>query len=225
MGARFLSTDLKGYTITFRYNDGYMQEVPILSYSYMGALEGACVKIETDKDFKHNLADVDEIRIVDPSIGEIFKKIGAGAKKVAHEVKEKGTKFLAGVKKGLVKGAEVAGQVRVLPSAMKEAYVYGKERGAFVPPEERVEPTPAPTPIYTTVEPVQVQPQIPITPITVTRATPEEPARWDRKELMRLADQTRSGDATVKAVATGYLRRFYPEVYEELRSPSIQPSG
>lgn len=177
----YLSRGLKGFTVTFTYKDKVKQEVPIVARSYREALEGACVKIETDKDRVHNLEDVDELRIVDPSIGEVLKKIGAGARKAVTTTARTGKAFVT-------KTAEVAGEIKATPQALREAYQYGKERGRYVPPEKRAV------------------------------AVPSEPStpRWDRKEIMRLVDQTKSSDVTVRVTAIGYLKRFYPEVYEEL---------
>jgi len=203
---RLLSTDLKGYTVTFVYKDGIRQEVPILAKSHQEALQGACFIIDHDKDKIHNLDDVDQVRIVDPTIGEVLRAVGVGAKraigiakeaagKVVEKAKEVAPMVGVAAKKAITIAKEVTpkvavgirkipyavGRLRALPEELRQELRREYERGRF----ERVR---------------------------VERPTP----RWDKREILRLVDMTKSGDVSVRVMARAYLRKFYPEVYSEL---------
>jgi len=172
---QLLSTDLKGYTVTFVYKDGIRQEVPILAKSHQEALQGACFIIDHDKDKVHNLDDVDQVRIVDPTIGEVLRVVGVRAKRVVGKAVAKAREIIPKVGVAIGKVPYALGRLRALPEELRREY----ERGRF----ERVE-----------------------------RPTP----RWDKREILRLVDMTKSGDVSVRVMARAYLRKFYPEVYSEL---------
>jgi len=138
---QLLSTDLKGYTVTFVYKDGIRQEVPILA----------------------------------PTIGEVLRVVGVRAKRVVGKAVAKAREIIPKVGVAIGKVPYALGRLRALPEELRREY----ERGRF----ERVE-----------------------------RPTP----RWDKREILRLVDMTKSGDVSVRVMARAYLRKFYPEVYSEL---------
>lgn len=210
-----LSPNLKGYTVTFIYSDLTVQEVPILSSSYEDAFEGACVKINNDEDRIHNLEDVEEIHIVDPSIGEILKKIGSSAKEYTKRIAEKGKEFV-------VQAAKTAGKIP--PAVERAAYEYGRVKGAPARFKAEME-----TQYRRGLEgkPIAVEKPTKEPEIATEKSTEEsEDLRWDRKEIIRLIDDTKTSDLAIKASAVAILRKHYPEVYMEITQPSVivQPS-
>jgi hypothetical protein len=189
-----LDGNVKGFTVKFRYKDGKTEEVHLIARDYEEALEGSLWKVSHEQGMKHDCKDVDEITIVDPDLGEILHKIGAGARTVATSAYRAGRGFV----RGLPKVAYATGRVAGVPSAMRESYREGKEAGL---PED--------------VQRAKV----------VARAynIGASETRWDKGEILRLLDQARSNDVTVHAMAVGYLKRYYPEVYAELMQHPHHP--
>jgi hypothetical protein len=182
----FLDDNVKGYTVKFSYKDGRKEKVHLLARDYEEALEGSLWKITHEQGVKHHCRDVQEITIEDPDLGEVLHKIGAGARRVATGAYRTGRGFV----RGLPRVAHGVGEVAGTPEAMREQYRLGKQE-------------------HLPVDIAAAQ--------RVGRARRiEQEARWDKAEIMRLVDQSKSSDITVRATALGYLKRYYPEVYSEL---------
>jgi len=135
----------KAYTIGIRLKSGETIEIPCI---LKGGAQGwtDAMKIAHERIMKIDPDQVDEIEIVDPSIGEVLHKIGHGAASVVRGI-AKGVqklpavarKVYGGVKKVAMESAHAAGRAMAAPAEIREEY----QRAL----EERPEVTPAVRPM------------------------------------------------------------------------------
>jgi len=194
--AELLEAGFKGWTITVKYQDGTMEDVPCIAKTWKEALEKA------EPQFQHiNTKAVDEIVIVDPDLGEVFHKIGAGARRVAGGI-AKGVKFAVrkvretggAIRRRAVGAAETLGRIAGTPAEMREAYEAGREYR--MPEEEMIE---APPPQIEETGPIAVPGQ---------RVVSEE--QW-RREAVPLYTRGVQQPMVTEAAAPQIPRRVIPE--------------
>jgi hypothetical protein len=120
----------KAWVIGVRYKDGSTEEIPIIAKTYQEALRKAKPKMNQCKE------QIDEITIVDPSIGEVLHKLGAGARKAARKI-AKGVKMLpAKVEKLGLKAARKLGRIWAQPEQMREAFAAAKAERPWLTEEQ-----------------------------------------------------------------------------------------
>jgi hypothetical protein len=135
----------KGWMITVKYKDGSTEDIPVIAKNYEEAMKKAKPKMNQRAE------QIQEIVIVDPSIGEILHKVGAGAARVARAIGRgawRGVKALAraakkapgAVERAAIKAATAIGKVEALPEEMREAEEIGRARRPGIIPAEAGEP-------------------------------------------------------------------------------------
>lgn len=140
---RLLAAGFKGWTIGVTYKDGSTEQIPIVARSYQEALRMARPKMNQVS------SQVYEIVIVDPSLGEILHKVGAGAARVAKSIGRgvyrvaKGAATVAGkaIKAGVVGAAKLSEEikdVRAEAEAAREGRPFGGESPLTVSKAEKV---------------------------------------------------------------------------------------
>jgi hypothetical protein len=132
-----LDAGFKGWLIGVKYKDGSTEEIPIIAKNYTEALRKARPKMN------QAASQMDEIVIIDPSIGEILHKVGAGARRAAHAI-ARGVKMVPGIARRVyragereaLKAARRLGRISALPAEIGEAYEIGAAyRPGIVPAE------------------------------------------------------------------------------------------
>jgi len=139
---QMIAAGFKGWTITIKYKDGKIEDIPLIAKD----IDGAWAKARPQM---HDVDNIHEIVIVDPKLGEILHSIGAGARRAAGAI-ARGLKkipgiarrVVTGVRKAVVTSAYKTGRVMALPHEAKEAYQAGME--ARQPLEEPAPPAAAP---------------------------------------------------------------------------------
>jgi hypothetical protein len=97
---RLLASGFKGFTITIKLKNGRIEDIPLIAKDWEAAF-----KIAQKNMRKYDPALIDEIVIVDPSLGEILHKMGAGAKRAAGAI-ARGAKWVGRKAAGVAKAAK-----------------------------------------------------------------------------------------------------------------------
>jgi len=137
----------KGWTITVKYKDGHIDDIPLIAKSLDEAWSKAREKIKDPEN-------VHEIVVVDPKIGEILHKIGSAAAGAARRIASGTMRIARGVRKAVVTGAHAAGRAIALPSEAKEAFQAGREER---PPLEEPEPSVVTAPVERPLPPTTME--------------------------------------------------------------------
>jgi hypothetical protein len=127
---KLLAHGFKGWMISVRYKDGSTEDIPVIAKTYQEALKKAKPKMN------QVASQIDEIVIIDPKIGEILHKIGAGAAKAARKIGRGLMKAPARIEKLGLKAARKLGRIWAQPEQMREAFEAAKKERPWLTPEQ-----------------------------------------------------------------------------------------
>jgi hypothetical protein len=127
---RLKAAGFKAWVIGVKYKDGSTEEIPIIAKTYTEALKKAKPKMNQLQ------SQIDEITIIDPSIGEILHKVGAGAAKAARKIGRGLMKAPARIEKLGLRAARKLGRIWAQPEQMREAFEAAKKERPWLTPEQ-----------------------------------------------------------------------------------------